>query len=277
MASTAFKTILYYNDNNKFVTLQYKTSWTVNGVEHIQYTNALEDMIAYSKVNSNVINFQYEETKLTTEQNTRLSFLNTLGIDKSEAVTYISEFSAFVTFGYIAPNTITKLKPYTDKYEATSKAYLLNFVTGISKNLRKAKENAGVGYKGYIVDTDREAQASITSLVSSFSTGLCTSTTFKMQNDEYYTISSLTEMLNLAATVLAYVQACYTAEGALKVYLSGLTTQELMVFLSDTENTKLSALYQEQFSSIYADMLERMKANLSRTYGTISSTSVVGS
>lgn len=259
----------YDRQSNKLVNLPHFVSYKQKGKRITKFTDRVEDFIAYSKADPSVSDFKYEEVQLDSEQLDRLNLLNGKDIEPSNLITYIKDYSLFVTLGFVHDTCkVPLLLELRERYRDSTKTKLLNILGISNKACRKKKEEAGVRFRDKIVDTDRDAQMSINSSISLLSgqngrAPIKTTVDFKCQNDEFLFNLGLDDVLEMASVVSTYVQACYTTEAKVLGYFHSLSNEELLLY---TENNfeKIKEKYEEYFKTTYTEMVKQSELQLKK-------------
>ena len=254
--------IKYDRALSKLVGLPYKVEYKQKGKLVVKYTDRVEDYTAMAKADPGISDFYSEPVSLTSEQQDRLNFLNSQDLDPNELVTYIKEYSSFVSLGYVDNDCqVSLLLQLREKYKDSAKISLLGALEDINKSCRQKKEANGVKFRDVVVDTDRDAQSSIASSILLLTSqngrpAIMETVDFKCQNSQFLSKLTLDDMLEMSAVVSSYVQACYTTEARLMAYFSSLENDELLKFVMGGQSL-VNEKYDEYFNITYTEMAKK--------------------
>lgn len=264
--------IKYDRMTNKLVSLPQKVTYTQKGKQVVKYTDRVEDYASMAKMDPSINHFHSEPVSLTSEQQDRLNYINTQNIDPNELVTYIKEYSSFVSLGYVDNDcNVPLLIQLRDNYKDSAKISLLGALEEINKDCRQKKEANGVKFRDVIVDTDRDAQSSIASSILLLTSQdgrppLMETIDFKCQNSQFLSKLTLDDVLEMSAVVSSYVQACYTTEARVMAFFASLENEDLIKYLKDSE-TLVSEKYEEYFTITYTEMSKKSLDSLKMIKG----------
>lgn len=219
-----------------------KVTLSTTDGEQVIYTDTPSTYEAMVDKFKHITAAKVEPVTLTENQQARLESLRTLVgelEEKSER-----EASIFVEDGYLSPwdncdggvcqvQPLLKLLP---KWEGVAREALLGKYKEQLAAVRYDRECGGVKFNGMTAFTDKQAQASITSTMVMFQTGVIKTTKFKFVDGwQELDTNSLTQ---LGITVATHVQICFNVEEDLVNKLSQLPFKELAKYKNNPYETR---------------------------------------
>ncbi len=214
--------------DNKFVFYSCLVKYDKDGITVEEPTNRPSELEQMVNRFPKMSNFRIESITPTQEQQIRLQKVNALeNIFDKEG--WVSQVSTFVMNGYI-DNTFPEFlkNAFYEEYKEQSKKILIEKYKADLAALRYDKEIAGVSYMEKIVKSDRESQATITSTIVLFNTGVIETIDFKCANDEWLSGLTKEQFSGLAKSVSGHVNACFKAEALCIEKLSAMPLEELV-------------------------------------------------
>lgn len=237
-----------------------KISFKDSGEQRVAYVNDTTDHLNLFDRSARYTDISITEVSPTVEQASRLEAINSEDLELAEI--WSSVVNDYIQYGYVKNSEVPVVgKFYEDSIE-TSKQYLLNIISEKVAEHRYNKEVNGAKYGTYIVKTDRESQATITSTVVALQAGLINSVEFKFQNG-WKTLDT-TEFFNVAMVISGHVNNCFKAENTTLTTLSNLPLEELIPIVY-SEN-KMDMIDGEELTEDTLDPIEMFESNYQSYY-----------
>ena len=194
------------------------------GEDRIAYVDSDHDhreMFSKSAMFTDVL---IKPVKPTQEQIDRLAEINALDLTNAEI--WADAINKYVQYGYVKNSTAKIVGDlFTPAVEESSKKHLLDILSAKLAAYRYEKEVSGVNYGEYIVQTDRESQATATSTIVALQGGLIQQVNFKFKNG--WKALDAAEFLTVATLLSVYVNSCFAAEEMTINTLAGLPFEDL--------------------------------------------------
>ncbi len=201
-----------------------KVSFKDSGEQRVAYVDDTTDHLNLFDRSARYTDISITKVSPTVEQASRLEAINSEDLELAEL--WSSQVNDYIQYGYVKNSEVPVVgKFYEDSIE-TSKRHLLNKISEKVAEHRYNKEVNGANYGTYIVKTDRESQATITSTVVALQAGLVSNVEFKFQNG-WKTLDT-TEFFNVATIISGHVNNCFKAENTTLTTLGNLPLEELI-------------------------------------------------
>lgn len=194
------------------------------GEDRIAYVDSDHDHREMFSKSAMFTDVQIKPVKPTQEQIDRLAEVNALDLTNAEI--WSDTINKYVQYGYVKSSTAKIAGDLlTPAVEESSKKHLLDILSAKLATYRYEKEISGVNYGEYIVQTDRESQATATSTIVALQGGLIQQVNFKFKNG--WKALDASEFLTVATLLSVYVNSCFAAEEMTINTLAGLPFEEL--------------------------------------------------
>lgn len=227
-----------------------KVSFKDSGEQRVAYVDDTTDHLNLFDRSARYTDISITKVSPTVEQASRLEAINSEDLELAEL--WSSDVNDYIQYGYVKNSEVPVVgKFYEDSIE-TSKQHLLSIIGEKVAEHRYNKEVNGAKYGEFIVKTDRESQATITSTVVALQAGLVSNVEFKFQNG-WKTLDT-TEFFNVAKIISEHVNNCFKAENATLTTLGNLPLEELIPIVYPEYN--MDMLNGEEEQTVQEDVLD---------------------
>lgn len=271
--------MVYYNqDQKRFVYFYYKIKYKDDERVCEDYVNNISEYQRMVENTPTLSNFEYEVIKSNKEQDERLQVLNSLK-NIEPLLGFTKLMGDFVQFGYVDKNYPEPLKSIRDKYEETTKAYLVSEYKKLLSKYKTEKEQSECNFNGSVIATDMESQSKITGTFISLQSGLLNSVNFKAKSG-WITLNK-DEFTRMVSIVALHVQTCFNAEEHCYNEIKNMSVDQLLdldpEFRVDNISSETVNKLLEYYNATYTTMFLQAQAKAKQVIDTGISTGTKGS